>query len=268
MSTNSTIVLKFGGASVASPAHFSQAAEIIAGVLQEYRRVVVVVSAMGETTDHLISLVHQVDPNASKREFDMLVSVGERISISLLAVALNKQGIPAKSFTGSQSGIITCPNHADAKIIDVRPRRILQALDEGYVTIVAGFQGVSEFGEITTLGRGGSDTSAVAVAAAVGACKVQFYKDVRGIYDQDPHIHKDARLCTFLSYREAFEIVEKSGYILHPRSIALAEKNKIPLVIQSYIDSQESGTVISQQQAEEGERFPTYEINDKVVNKR
>jgi len=244
MNSDDFIVLKFGGASVQSPAHFAHAASLISRALEECKQIAVVVSAMGETTDHLISLVQQVDLNPPKREFDMLVSVGERISISLLAVALNKEGILAKSFTGSQSGIITCPKHADAKIIDVRPKRILKALSEGCVAIVAGFQGVSALGEITTLGRGGSDTSAVALAIALGAKEVRFYKDVQGIYETDPHKDPNARLCSFLTYQEALEVVKKSGNILHPRSIKLAEKNGIPLVVRSYMENEKEGTVI------------------------
>ena len=173
-----TLVMKFGGAAVATPQHFSKIADIILQRLKEYNRIAVVVSAMGDTTNQLISLATQVNDTPPRREYDMLVSVGERISISLLAMALAAKKHSAVSFTGSQSGIITCSNHSEARIVDVKPHRLLPVLDSGSVVIVAGFQGVSKQGEITTLGRGGSDTSAVALAIALGAIKVEFYKDV------------------------------------------------------------------------------------------
>jgi aspartate kinase len=195
-----TLVMKFGGASVATPEHFSRVAEIILSRRREFPRLAVVVSAMGDTTDQLEMLARQVNPSPPRREYDMLVSVGERISISLLAMALAAKDSEAVSFTGSQSGIITCSQHSNAAIVDVRPRRLLAALDEGKVVIVAGFQGVSVGGEITTLGRGGSDTTAVALGVALGADRVEFFKDVAGVYDKDPHQHDDAALLTSLSY--------------------------------------------------------------------
>ena len=143
---------------------------------------------MANTTDQLFKLARNVHPNPPAREQDMLVSVGERISISLLAMALAYQGVEAVSFTGSQSGIITCEKHSDASIVDIRPKRIQKVLDEGKTAIIAGFQGVSQKGEITTLGRGGSDTSAVALAVGLGARCVEFYKDVPGIFEEDPKV--------------------------------------------------------------------------------
>jgi len=210
-----TLVMKFGGASVASPEHFSRIADIIVSRRKEYERVTIVVSAMGNTTDQLINLAKQVNPNPPRREYDMLLSAGERISIALLAMALAKKEQEAVSFTGSQSGIITCAHHAEARIIDVKPYRILAALDSGKVAIVAGFQGVSENKEITTLGRGGSDTTAVALGVALRAEKVEFFKDVPGIFNADPKCDPAAKLLTNLSYSEALAIIKQS---LHVRS--------------------------------------------------
>ena len=186
--------MKFGGASVATTASFAHIADLILEKKRVYRRVVVVVSAMGNTTDQLITLAKEVNVNPPKREYDMLVSVGERISISLLAMALAAKNHQAYSFTGSQSGIITCGRHTDARIIDVRPHRLIPVLESGSVAIVAGFQGVSMNGEITTLGRGGSDTSAVALGIALGAEKVLFFKDVGGVFEKDPKRRSSGRL--------------------------------------------------------------------------
>lgn len=230
-----TIVLKFGGASVATPAHFTQIADII---LQRSReaRIVVVVSAMQGATDQLLALAKEVHPSPPLREQDMLVSVGERISISLLAMALHLKGKEAISFTGSQSGIITTSTHSDALIIDVKPHRILRALDQNKIVIVAGFQGVSQQGEITTLGRGGSDTTAVALAIALKASKVEFYKDVRGIYSADPKSDPQATLYPVLSFKEALSILDRGAKVLHSRCVRLASKNDLPLHVRSFYD--------------------------------
>jgi len=235
MSCQETIILKFGGASVASADQFSKIADLILNKCQQ-SRVVVVVSAMGDTTNELLSLAKQVHPNPPPREQDMLVSVGERISIALLAMALHLKGKEAISFTGSQSGIITSTKHSEAAIIDVKPHRILKALDEGKVAIVAGFQGVSIEGEITTLGRGGSDTTAVALGVALGASRVEFYKDVAGVYSEDPKANPEAVLYPYLSFEGALFIVEKGAKVLHPRCIRLAEKNDLPLKVISFYD--------------------------------
>ncbi len=243
---NNTLVLKFGGASVAEPEQFSKIAELVISRRLETERIVVVVSAMGGTTDRLIELARQVHPTPPQREYDMLISVGERISMSLLAMALCLKNQDAVSFTGSQSGIITCDNHSGAKIIDVRPQRIEKSLDEGKIVIVAGFQGVSQNKEITTLGRGGSDTSAVALGIALGASKIEFFKDVPGIYDKDPKRDKGAEHYPYLDYKEALKIVEGGAKVLHPRAIRLAERNGLPLHVRSFISSFNShpGTLI------------------------
>lgn len=209
--SSKTLIMKFGGAAVSSPESFSKIAKIIINRSIEYPRIVIVVSAMGEMTDELIALAHKVHPCPPRREYDMLVSAGERISIALLAMALSRQGKEAVSFTGSQSGIITTSHHSEAKIIDVRPTRLCAALDEGKVVIVAGFQGVSQNKEITTLGRGGSDTTAVALGVALRAEKVEFFKDVAGIYEKDPKLYPEAPFYERLTHEEAVEVVERSG---------------------------------------------------------
>lgn len=238
------IIMKFGGASVASPERFAQIADIIALRKKGYARIVIVVSAMGDTTDQLIALAHKVNPNPPKREQDMLLTVGERISISLLAMALDLKGIKAVSLTGSQSGIITDTRHTDARIVEVRPHRIKRHLDQEKVVIVAGFQGVSRDGEITTLGRGGSDTSAVALGVALGAAKVEFYKDVEGIYEEDPKKNPQAQLFAHMTYIKALEIADRGAEVLQKRSIALAEKNRLALQVLSFNDPSRAGTLI------------------------
>jgi aspartate kinase len=227
--------MKFGGASLASPEQFHQIAEIVSLGKRRADQIVVVVSAMGNTTDQLLSLAHQIHPNPPKRELDMLVSTGERVSMSLLAMALSLQQIEAISFTGSQSGIITSSHHSEARIVEIRPLRILKQLEEGKVVIVAGFQGVSREGEITTLGRGGSDTSAVALAIALCAEKVEFYKDVAGIYSEDPKKNAQATLLSCLSYQELLTLLyQQQARILHPRSVVLAQKNRVFLHVLSF----------------------------------
>jgi aspartate kinase len=255
MNSRETIVLKFGGASVAHVEQFSKIAEIISTKSPHYR-VVVVVSAMGDSTDELLSLARCVHPNPPLREQDMLVSAGERISSALLSMSLNLRGISAISFTGSQSGIITSSRHSEAMILDVRPRRVEQALDAGHVVIVAGFQGVSTEGEITTLGRGGSDTTAIALGVALDAIKVEFYKDVEGIYSADPKLDKGAILYRTLSFDEATNIADQGAQVLHPRCIRLASKNNLPIHVLSFYDPlllHHQGTLIgSADQKEKG----------------
>ncbi len=244
-----TLVMKFGGASLAEPEHFGRVADIILSRSKEFSRIVVVVSAMGNTTDKFLELAKEVHPSPPTREQDMLVSCGERISMALLAMALILKGKDAISFTGSQSGIITSSDHSEAKIMDVRPYRLIKELDEGKVVIVAGFQGVSAKGEITTLGRGGSDTTAVAMGIALGAQKVEFYKDVAGVYREDPKKNPLANLYTTLSYSDAYALMEKGAKVLHKRCIHLASKNGLPLHVLSFNDpegKQFQGTLIGE----------------------
>jgi aspartate kinase len=233
--TQHIVVMKFGGASVASSEQFAKIADIIIKKKQA-AKIVVVVSAMGDTTDQLLALARKVHPEPPPREQDMLISVGERISISLLAMALQLKNQEAISFTGSQSGIITTAQHSEARILEVRPQRLLQGLEQGKVVIVAGFQGVSQAGEITTLGRGGSDTTAVALGAALCASRIEFYKDVQGMYAEDPKIHPEALCFSHLSYIEALSIAKRGGKVLHPRCIELASKNHLLLHVVSFYD--------------------------------
>ncbi len=226
---NDTVVLKFGGAALLETKHFENIANIIAHKKKQYSQVVVVVSAMGKTTDHLLSQAKELNDTPPKRELDMLISVGERISMSLLAITLDQKGIEAVSLTGSQSGIITCGNHADAKIVDVKPKRILSNLSLGKVVIVAGFQGVSSIGEITTLGRNGSDVTAVALGVALNAIKVELYKDVDGVYDVDPKLHKKAILYRELAFEDAIILTEQKTSVIPKRALLLALKNQLPL---------------------------------------
>lgn len=233
-----TVIMKFGGASVASADHFLRIAQLISNRARYAPRIIVVVSAMGKTTDQLIDLAKQVHPEPPRREYDMLVSVGERVSIALLAMALAHIGCKAVSFTGSQAGIITTEEHSEARIVEIRPHRLLPHLDAGRIVIVAGFQGVSRNGEITTLGRGGSDTTAVAFGVTFQG-DVEFYKDVPGIFSADPKTVPAAQLYKNLTHQEALEIVSKGAKVLHPRCIALAEKNGLPLRVLTFLSDAE-----------------------------
>ena len=224
-----TVVMKFGGAAVSSPERFGAIADIILNRSQHYNRVVVVVSAMGDTTDDLLALAHRVNPTPPRRELDMLLSVGERMSIALLAMALAAKNKPALSFTGSQSGIITTTSHTDARIVQMRPHRLIPHLNAGSVVIVAGFQGMSTNGEITTLGRGGSDTTAVALAVALGARHVEFFKDVSGVFDCDPKKHSHAKLLPQLSFDAALQLMNSGAQVLQARCVTLAQRNSIAL---------------------------------------
>lgn len=254
-----TLVMKFGGASLSKASQFDTVTSLILKKREEYEHIVIVVSAMGETTNELIALAKSVNSTPPQRELDMLISVGERISMSLLAMAIAKKGFEAVSFTGSQSGIITSHEHSEAKIVEVKPHRILKNLEQNKIIIVAGFQGVSRHGEITTLGRGGSDTTAVSLAIALGAEKVEFYKDVPGFFTEDPKIDANSKHLPVLSYDEAIKIVEKGAKILHQRSLLLARLNQIPLHVLSFKENDQklSGTVI--QSTDILDSSPTYE---------
>lgn len=254
-----TLIMKFGGASLSTPEQFDHVANLILKRQSHFEQVVIVVSAMGKTTDELFSLARKINSAPPQREMDMLLSVGERISMALLAMAIAKKGKEAVSFTGSQCGIITCPQHSEAKIIDVKPHRVLKSFEQSKIVIVAGFQGVSRAGEITTLGRGGSDTTAVALATALGAEHVEFYKDVPGFCAEDPKINPNSTLFSTLSYDEAIQIVSKGAKILHLRSLLLAKDNAVPLHIRSFKDEYEGleGTRIASSSARSAS--PKYE---------
>lgn len=228
-----TLVLKFGGASLKDVAHFNNVAQIIQRECSNYDRICVVVSAMAGMTDLLESLAKKVHANPPKRETDMLLSTGERVSMSLLAMILQSYGVDAISLTGSQAGIITTNEHSNAKILDIKPLRLNKIFEEKKVAIIAGFQGVSEEKEITTLGRGGSDITAVALAVALKGEKVVFYKDVPGVCIEDPKKNPKAKMIKELTYDEALEVI-KDGRILHKRSIILAKKNNVILQVRSF----------------------------------
>ena len=228
------VVQKYGGSSVADATSVKRVAQRIVATKKAGHDVVVVVSAMGDTTDDLIDLANQVSPLPSARELDMLLTAGERISMAVLAMAIGNLGQEARSFTGSQAGVITDSAHGRAKIIDVTPGRIEAALAEGAIAIVAGFQGVSQTTkDITTLGRGGSDTTAVALAAALHADVCEIYTDVDGIFTADPRIVPNARQIPRISYEEMLEMAANGAKILHLRCVEYARRNDMPIHVRS-----------------------------------
>jgi aspartate kinase len=239
------VVQKYGGSSVADAEGVKRVAQRIVDAKRAGNDVVVVVSAMGDTTDELIDLAEQVSPLPAPRELDMLLTAGERISMALLAMAVGNLGHEARSFTGSQAGVITDGSHGKAKIIDVTPGRIEAALGEGAIAIVAGFQGVSQdTKDITTLGRGGSDTTAVALAAALRADVCEIYSDVDGVFTADPRIVPSARRRDHISYEEMLEMAACGAKILHLRCVEYARRYSIPIHVRSSF-SKLSGTWIS-----------------------
>ncbi|SEF13602.1 aspartate kinase [Jiangella alba] len=228
------VVQKYGGSSVADAAAIKRVAQRIVATKKEGHEVVVVVSAMGDTTDELLDLAQQVSPLPPARELDMLLTSGERMSMALLAMAIGDLGHEARSFTGSQAGVITDSVHGRARIIDVTPGRIRQALDGGAIAIVAGFQGVSQDSkDITTLGRGGSDTTAVALAAALDADVCEIYTDVDGVFSADPRIVPTARRLPNITYEEMLEMAACGAKILHLRCVEYARRYGIPIHVRS-----------------------------------
>nr|WP_187361701.1 aspartate kinase [Phytoactinopolyspora mesophila] len=228
------VVQKYGGSSVSDAAAIKRVARRIVDTKKAGHEVVVIVSAMGDTTDELIDLAKEVSPVPAGRELDMLLTAGERISMAVLAMAIGDLGHEARSFTGSQAGVITDSSHGKARIIDVTPGRIRQALDGGAIAIVAGFQGVSQDSkDITTLGRGGSDTTAVALAAALDASVCEIYTDVDGIFTADPRIVAAARRVPRISYEETLEMAACGAKILHLRCVEYARRYGIPIHVRS-----------------------------------
>ncbi len=223
------VVQKYGGSSVADVAKIGKVAERVAATIAAGRQAVVVVSAMGDTTDELLALAKRVTESPARRELDMLLSAGERISMALLSMALNARGVPAVSFTGSQSGIVTNDAHTNARIVEVRPYRVQDELARGKVVIVAGYQGVSYKREVTTLGRGGSDTTAVALAAALGAEACEIYSDVDGVYSADPRLVPEARRLAELSYEEMQELAESGARVLNAQAVEFAKERGIAI---------------------------------------
>ncbi len=241
----SLIVQKFGGSSVADAEGMKRVAARIVATKKAGNDVVVVVSAMGDTTDELIDLAKQITPMPTGRELDMLLTSGERISMALLAMAIGNLGHEARSFTGSQAGVITDSVHGKARIIDVTPGRIVDALKEGAIAIVAGFQGISQdTKDVTTLGRGGSDTTAVALAAALDADVCEIYTDVDGVFSADPRVVPAARKLKSITYEEMLELAASGAKVLHLRCVEYARRFDLPIHVRSSFSGNEGTWVV------------------------
>ncbi len=239
------IVQKYGGSSVADAEGMKRVANRIVAAKRDGNQVVVVVSAMGDTTDELIELAKQITPIPSGRELDMLLTAGERISMALLAMAITNLGHEARSFTGSQAGVITTSAHGRARIIDVTPGRIQGALKEGAIAIVAGFQGISQdTKDVTTLGRGGSDTTAVALAAALDADVCEIYTDVDGVFSADPRVVPNARKLKTVTYDEMLELAASGAKVLHLRCVEYARRYDLPIHVRSSFSTNEGTWVV------------------------
>ncbi len=242
----SLIVQKYGGSSVADAASVKRVARRIVDTKKAGHDVVVVVSAMGDTTDELLDLAEQVSPLPPPRELDMLLTAGERISMALLAMAIHDLGAEARSYTGSQAGLITDSAHGAARIIDVSPGRITEALEQGAIPIVAGFQGVAQdTKDVTTLGRGGSDTTAVALAAALQANVCEIYTDVDGVFSTDPRVVPKARQVPFITYEEMLELAAVGAKVLHLRCVEYARRFNLPIHVRSSFSTKEGTWVLS-----------------------
>lgn len=249
------IVQKFGGTSVGTPERIRSVAARIAEAHAADNDLIVVVSAMGHTTDELLILANEVSAHPPSREVDMLLTAGERISMALLSMALSDLNVKALSFTGSQSGIITTSHHRRARIEKILGDRIRKALSENAVAIVAGFQGMSLEKEITTLGRGGSDTTAVALAAVLGAARCDIFTDVDGVYSADPRIVPNAKRLASIGHDAMVELAQRGAGVLHPRSVELAQKYKVPLWVRSSLKpGNEGGTEILETKRFEADR--------------
>ncbi len=239
------IVQKFGGSSVADAAKVINVANRVVDTYREGNSVVVVVSAQGDTTDDLIDKAHEISENPSKREMDMLLASGEQISIALLAMAIEKIGVPVVSLTGWQAGFRTNSNAGNARIHKVDTERIMAELDQKKIVIVAGFQGLDKYDNITTLGRGGSDTSAVAIAAAIHADKCEIYTDVDGVYTADPRIVKTAKKLDEITYDEMLDLASLGANVLHNRSVEMAKKYGVKLEVKSSFEKID-GTIVKE----------------------
>jgi len=249
------VVQKYGGSSVADADRIKRVAQRIVAARRDGYDVVVVVSAMGDTTDELLDLAQQVSPLPPPRELDMLLTSGERISMALLAMAIANLGASARSFTGSQAGVITDSVHGRARIIDVTPGRISEALAAGHIAIVAGFQGVSQdTKDITTLGRGGSDTTAVALAAALNAEVCEIYTDVDGVFSADPRIVPGARRIPRISYEEMLEMAACGAKVLHLRAVEYARRHQLPIHVRSSFSAREGTHVVAVPEEEQVEQ--------------
>lgn len=238
------VVQKFGGTSVADTEKIKNVAQTVIREKNNGNDIVVVVSAMGHTTDHLVKMANEINPNPSAREMDMLLSTGECVSIALLTMAIQAAGYKAVSFNATQIGILTENVHSKARIVDIKTDKLKKNLDEGNIIVVAGFQGVTEDGEITTLGRGGSDTSAVALAAALNAERCDIYTDVEGVYTTDPRVVPNASRLDSISYEEMLELAHAGANVLHPRSVETAKQYAVPLRVRSSFKLDNMGTLI------------------------
>lgn len=240
----SIVVQKYGGTSVGDAEKILNVARRVVATKNEGNDVVVIVSAMGKSTDHLIELAHSVNIKPSSRELDMLVSTGEQVSASMLALAINSLGVPAVSLTGDQAGITTVGKYKNSRIDEIDTTRLNAELQSGNIIIVTGFQGTNKIGDVTTLGRGGSDTSAVAIATALHASRCEIYTDVDGVYTTDPRKVPSARKIDKISYDEMLELASLGAGVLHPRAVELARKHNLPLFVRSSLNDN-SGTEIS-----------------------
>lgn len=241
----SRIVQKFGGTSVANLELIKKAAQIAISSAQDGHEVATVVSAMGGTTDELIALAKQVSLSPSPRELDMLLTTGEQKSVALLSMAIQELGWPARSFTGAQAGILTESRHGAANIKEINPEAIEASLNRGEIAVVAGFQGITSQQELTTLGRGGSDTTAVALANALGALRCDIYTDVKGVYTADPRILDSAKRLPCVSYEEMLELSATGAKVMNSRSVELAMDNEMPVRIRSTFDPHDEGTLVT-----------------------
>lgn len=240
--------MKFGGTSVGSPEKIKHVAKIVKRAFDEGKRPIVVVSAMAGETDRLIELLHKVSGNPDPREYDVAVSTGEQISIALLAIALKDLGLNAKSYTGSQVKILTDNEYKNARVIEVETEKLKNDIESGIVPVIAGFQGVTRGGDITTLGRGGSDTTAVAVAGALHADICEIYTDVEGIFTADPNVVSSARKIDVISYEEMMEIASLGAKVLHIRSVELGALFRVPIHVRSTFSENEGTIVLSEEE--------------------
>ncbi len=238
------IVMKFGGSSLATAEHIRRAAALAAEEQNQGHQVAVVVSAQGDTTDDLLARAGEITLTPNRREKDLLLSCGEQMSMTLMAMALECLGCPARSFTGWQAGVCTDSCHGDARILRVLPQRVARALEEGLVAVVAGFQGVDEAGEVTTIGRGGSDTTAVALAHALQADVCRIYTDVKGVYSADPRVVEGAQVHREISYDEMLAMADLGAQVLHSRAVELARETGVRVEVRSTFAPQDSGTAL------------------------
>ncbi len=243
----SLIVQKYGGSSVANAERIKHVAKLIVKAKGKYDNVVAVVSAMGKTTDNLIKMAAEITDSPSRREMDMLLSTGERISIALIAMAIHSLGHDAISFTGSQVEIITDASHTKARILKIGAKRVREELKKGKIVVIAGFQGVSTNRDVTTLGRGASDTSAIAIAAALGADECEVYTDVEGVFTSDPRIISEAKKIKSITYEEMLEMASLGAKVMAPRSMQIAQRFEVPLHIRSSFINKTGTRVISKE---------------------